>query len=126
MNVVDSSGWLEYLADSPNADFYADAIEDTEHLIVPAISLFEVFKRILQQRVENEALQAVALMMKGTIVELDVDLSIEAALVGTERKLPLADSILLATARKYYATIWTKDRDFEHVEGVRFLPKSKA
>lgn len=126
MNVVDSSGWLEYFADSSNAGFFADAIEDTEHLIVPTISLFEVFKRILQQRGENDALQAIALMMKGMIVELDAGLSIEAALIGHEKKLPLADSIILATARKYNATVWTQDRDFEHLDGVRFLPKSQG
>ena len=124
MNVVDASGWLEYLADGPNADFFAPAIEDTEHLVVPTISL-EVFKRVLQQRGEHEALQAIALMMEGIVGELDAPLSIDAALLGHDKKLPLADSVILATTQKYGAIVWTQDRDFEHLEGIRFIPKLK-
>ncbi len=124
MNVVDASGWLEYLADGPNADFFAPAIEDTEHLVVPTISL-EVFKRVLQQRGEHGALQAIALMMEGIVSELDAPLSIDAALLGHDKKLPLADSVILATAQKYGAIVWTQDCDFEHLEGIRFIPKLK-
>ena len=79
MNVVDSSGWLEYFADGPNADFFAPAIEATSELVVPAISVYEVFKRILQQRSEGEALQAVAVMLRGRVVDLDVQLALTAA-----------------------------------------------
>ncbi len=123
MNVVDSSGWLEYLADGPNADFFAPAIEDTAPLLVPSISVLEVFKRILQQRNENDALQAVALMMGGRVVDLDSDLAIRAATLGHEKKLPLADSVMLATAQKYEAVLWTQDSDFENHEGVRYISK---
>ncbi len=123
MNVVDSSGWLEYFADGPHADFFACAIEDIEHLVVSTISLFEVFKRVLQQKGENEALQAVALMMGGTVVEMDADLAIQAASLGHEKKLPLADSVILATARRYEAVVWTQDSDFKDLEGVKYLSK---
>ena len=125
MNVVDSSGWLEYLADGSNANFFAPAIENVAALIVPTISLLEVFKRVLQQRNENDALQAVALMQQGKVVELNDELALSAASLGQKLKLPLADSVMLATARKYNATLWTQDSDFEGIEGVRYIVKTK-
>lgn len=125
MNVVDSSAWLEYFADGPNAEFFAPSIEDTEHLLVPTIVILEVFKRILQQRGLDDALQAAASMRQGTIVELSEDLAISAASLGHQEKLPLADSIILATARAHGAVLWTQDMDFEGLEGVRFKPKQK-
>jgi predicted nucleic acid-binding protein len=123
MNVVDSSGWLEYLADGPNADFFAPAIENTPDLVVPSLSLYEVFKRVLQQRGEGDALQAVALMSQGRVVDLDTDLALRAAKVSVEYKLPLADSVMLATAHWCDATLWTQDADFEGVDGVRYVPR---
>ncbi len=123
MNIVDSSGWLEFFADGPNADFFAPAIQDTKQLIVPTLSIFEVFKRILQQREEGEALQAIALMQQGTVVELTSMLALEAAKLSLEEKLPLADSIMLATSRAYDATLWTQDSDFENISGVKFVLK---
>jgi predicted nucleic acid-binding protein len=121
MNVVDSSGWLEYLADGPNADFFAPAIEDTTALIVPTISIYEVFKHVLQQRGEGNALQAVAAMRQGQAVDLDEQLALAAAKTSADLKLPMADSIILATARAYGAVLWTQDADFETVEGVRYV-----
>ena len=123
MNLVDSSGWLEYFADDANAAFFAEAIEDTGTLIVPSISLLEVFKRVLQQRGENDALQAVAHMRQGQVVDLDADLAMEAARLGAELKLPLADSVILATARQFNATVWTQDNDFEAIDGVKYIRK---
>lgn len=120
MNVVDSSGWLEYLADGQGAGFFARAIEDTEALIVPTISLYEVFKRVLQQRDESAALRAVALMQQGAVVELTVSLALSAAALGAQHKLPLADSIMYATARSNAATLWTQDADFEGLPHVRY------
>lgn len=120
MNVVDSSAWLEYLADGANASFFAEAIEDIEALVVPTISLFEVFKRVLQQRGESAALQAMAAMQQGTVAELGAALAVRAAALSVEMKLPLADSIILATARRYSAELWTQDADFEGIEGVRY------
>lgn len=123
MNVVDSSGWLEYFADGPNADFFAPAIEATSELIIPAISVYEVFKRILQQRSESEALQAVAVMMRGRVVDLDVQLALTAARVSALLRIPMADSIILATARFHGATVWAQDEHFEHIEGAQYIAK---
>jgi len=123
MNLVDSSGWLEYFADGPNADFFAAAIEEASGLIVPTISLYEVFKRVLQQRGEGEALQAVAVMMEGEVVELTTELALSAARLSVELRLPMADSVILATARAYGAMLWTQDADFKGMEGVRHIEK---
>ncbi len=120
MNVVDSSAWLEYFADGVNASFFAGPIEDIEALVVPTISLFEVFKRVLQQRDESAALQATAAMQQGTVVELGSEIAMSAAALSVDLRLPLADSIILATARKYSAELWTQDADFEGIEGVRY------
>lgn len=125
MNVVDSSAWLEYFADGPNAGFFAPAIEATEELIVPSIALLEVFKRLLQQRSESEALQAAAIMRQGKIVDLDGALALSAAEAGVTNKLPLADSIILATARRFDATVWTQDADFDGLPGVKYRAKKK-
>ncbi len=124
MNLVDSSGWLEYFADGPNAKHFAKPIEAVAKLIVPTISLLEVFKRVLIQRGEDLALQAVALMQQGRVVELDTALSLQAAKLGVEMKLPLADSIILATAKAWNAVLWTQDSDFKDVEGARFFTKT--
>lgn len=120
MNVVDSSGWLEYFADGPAASFFAPAIEKTADLIVPPLSLYEVFKRVLQQRGEGAALNAVALMQQGTVAELSAPLALSAAVLGAQLKLPLADSVIYATARAHDATLWTQDADFKGLLQVRF------
>ncbi len=123
MNVVDSSGWLEYFADGPNADFFAAAIENTEELVVPSISIYEVFKRVLQQRDEEAALQVVALMAQGQVVELDQTLALSAAKISHDLKIPMADSIILATARAHKAILWTQDIDLAGVENVQYVAK---
>lgn len=123
MNVVDSSGWLEYFANGPNADFFAPAIEDTAELVVPSISIYEVFKRVLQQQGHDEALQAIALMLQGKVVDLDASLALCAARVSIDCKLPMADSIMLATARAHDATLWTQDADLCGLDGVQYTPK---
>jgi len=123
MNIVDSSGWLEYFADGPNADFFAPAAEDLEKLLVPSISLLEVFKRVFQQRGEGEALQAVAQMLGARVIDLDGALALSAARVSLDLKLPLADSVILATARVYGAILWTQDSDFKGVEGVKYVAR---
>ncbi|MBM3580717.1 MAG: type II toxin-antitoxin system VapC family toxin [Alphaproteobacteria bacterium] len=121
MNVVDSSGWLEYFADGKNAGFFAPAIEDPSRLVVPTLSLFEVFKRVLQQRGDPPALQAVALMHQGRVVDLDATLALAAARLSVVERLPLADSVMLATARAVGAIFWTQDADFEGRAGVRYV-----
>jgi predicted nucleic acid-binding protein len=122
MNVVDSSGWLEYFADGPNAAFFAGAVEATEELIVPTINLYEVFKRVLQQRGENDALEAAALIMQGEVIPLDATLTLSAAKLSADLRLPLADSVILATARAEGAVLWTQDAHFSSLEGVRYTP----
>jgi predicted nucleic acid-binding protein len=126
MNVVDSSGWLEYFADAANAEFFAPTIENTEELIVPAISLFEVFKRVLQQRGEDHALQASAAMQQGRVVDLDATLALEAARLSATLKLPMADSIILATARAHGAVLWTQDADFRDLTDVQYVAARSA
>jgi predicted nucleic acid-binding protein len=123
MNVVDSSGWLEYFADGPNADFFAQAIETVTELVVPTLSLYEVFKMVLQQRGEGDALQAVAVMIQGNVIDLDMDLALRAARASMELKLPMADSVMLATAQAHGATLWTQDAGFEEIAGVQYIAK---
>ncbi len=125
MNVVDSSAWLEYFADGPNAGFFAPAIEATGNLIVPSIVLLEVFKRLLQQRSEGDALQAAATLQHGRVVDLDSALALSAAKIGVAIKLPLADSVILATARRFDATLWTQDEDFDGLPGVKYRSRKK-
>jgi predicted nucleic acid-binding protein len=118
-NVVDSSGWLEYFADSDRAAFFAPAIEDTERLIVPVISIYEVFKKVFRERSEDAAIQVASMMQIGTVVDLDCTLAMDAA----RYSLPLADSIIYCTAIQNQATLWTQDEHFKDLPGVRFLSK---
>ncbi len=124
MNLVDSSGWLEYFADETNAGFFAPAIEDAENLVVPTISLYEVFKRVLQQRGEGPALQAVAMMEQGQIIDLNSAIALLGAKLSFDLKLPMADALILATARSHQATLWTQDEDFSAISGVRYIAKT--
>ncbi len=123
MNVVDSSGWLEYLAEGPNAAVFAKPIEATASLLVPTLSLFEVFKRVCQQRDEDEALRAIAVMEQGQVVDLDRATALEAARLSMLHGMAMADAVMLATARRNKATLWTQDADFEGLEGARFVAK---
>ena len=125
MNLVDSCGWLEYFADAPNANYFAKPIEDIENLLVPSLCILEVFKSVLRQIGEDAALQAVSLMEQGVIVDLDTSIALSAAKLGLEYKLPLADSIILATARANDAIVWTQDTDFRGIDGIKFITKKK-
>ncbi len=125
MNLVDSSAWLEYFAAGPQAGLFAKAIEDVPRLVVPTIVLSEVSRRVLQQRGEGEALQVAAVMHQGRVADLDGALALSAAQLGLTHKLPLADSIIYATARQYGATVWTLDADFATLPGVRYFAKSR-
>ncbi len=124
MNVVDSSAWLSWFSGDANADRFSRPIENVDTLIVPSITITEVFKCIFRQRGEDMALVAIAHMEQGKIVPLDNLLATDAALYGIEHKLPLADSIIFATAQKYGAVIWTQDADFKSLEGVRYFPRA--
>ena len=123
MNVVDSSGWLEYFADGENASFFAPVIEDTERLIVPVICLYEVFKLLMAQRGENTALVHIGDMYHGHVAELTASIALQAAKISTELKMAMADSIILATARAFNATLWTQDGDFAGMNGVKYCKK---
>jgi len=119
LNAVDSSGWLEYFADTKRAKLFAPAIQDTDHLIVPVVTVYEVFKKFLRERGESDALQAVSAMCSGHIVDVDASLALEAGRFS----LPLADSLIYATTQRHDATLWTQDEDFEGLAGVRYFPK---
>jgi len=123
VNVVDSSAWLEYFADGPNAAFFAPAITAPDSLLVPSVVIYEVFKRVLQQRGEGDALRAVALLHEGRVVDLDSPLALAAGALSASARLPMADSIILATARQHRALLWTQDADFEGMPDVRYRPR---
>lgn len=123
MNVVDSSGWLEYFGNGRNADFFAPIVQDLSNLVVPTISLYEVFKRILLERTESEALQAVAVMHQGKVVDLTETIALTAAKLSLQHKLPMADALILATAKSFNATLWTQDNDFEGLPNVKYIAK---
>ena len=123
MNIVDTSAWLEYFSDSGNAKHFSSAIENTNRLVVPSICLYEVFKKILQERDEDSALQAIGLMNQGQVIPLDTPLALAAAKISADLKIPMADSIVLATARSVNGTVWTQDADFKGLPNVKFFPK---
>lgn len=122
-NVVDSSGWLEYFTDSKNAYFFARPIENLKKLIVPSISILEVFKHVLRHRSEKAAFECMECMLQGRVVELDVEISLNAAKLGVTHQLPLADSIIYATGLTHDATIWTQDIDFKGLPNVEYIAK---
>lgn len=124
MHLIDSSAWLEFFAGSPLAKPYEKKIQGISHVLVPTIVLYEVFKKISFERGEAMALQLVAHMRQGIVVELDVELALSAAQLSLSHHIPMADSIILATAKKYQATVWTHDQDFKNIKGVRYMKKS--
>jgi predicted nucleic acid-binding protein len=123
MNIVDSSGWLAYFADEPNAKYFLTPLNDTASLVVPTVTIYEVFKVVLRESSEHEALQAAVAMRKGTVVDLTAALAIAASKLSLEHNLPMADSIILATAKEVNATIWTQDSDFKNMDDVKYFPK---
>ena len=123
MNIVDSSGWLAYFADEPNAKHFFTPLKDTASLVIPAVTIYEVFKVVLRESGEDEALQAVVAMRKGSVVDLTSSLAISASKISLENGIPMADSIIIATAKEYDATIWTQDSDFKSLNKVKYFPK---
>lgn len=124
MNVVDSSGWLEYFADGPNATFFASPISKVNELLVPTLSLYEVFKRVCQQQGESAGLQAISVMQEGQIVQLDTTIALAAAKFSIDAKLPMADSVMYVTARSMGASFWTQDADFKSFPDVKYIAKT--
>ncbi len=123
MNIVDSSGWLAYFADEPNAKHFLIPLKDTASLVVPVVTIYEVFKVVLRESSENEALQAASAMQKAAVVDLTAKLAIGASKLSLQHGFPMADSIILATAQAFDATIWTQDSDFKNISGVKYFPK---
>jgi len=123
MNIVDSSGWLAYFADEPNAKHFITPLNDTTSLVTPSVTIYEVFKVVFRESSENKALQAAVAMQKGTVVDLTASLAIAASKISLEYNLPMADSFILATAKEFEATIWTQDADFKNIDGVKYFPK---
>lgn len=123
LNVIDSSGWLEYFGAGSRGDIFAEAIADVPRLIVPAITLYDVYRRLLSQRSDLQALQAISVMRLGLVVDLGVDLALAAARLSHVHGLAMADSIILATVRRFSATLWTQDADFDGLPDVRYFPK---
>jgi predicted nucleic acid-binding protein len=123
MNVVDSSGWLEYFMRGENAQFFIPPVQDLENLLVPSVCIYEVFKRLLADLDEDAALLAVGLMSQGQEIVLERKIAIDAAHISRELKLAMADSIILATARAHNATLWTQDAHFKGLDGVKYVEK---
>ena len=123
MNIVDSSGWLAYFADEPNAKHFLIPLKDSASLVVPTITIYEVFKVVLRESSENEAIQAVAAMQKGTVVDLTTNLAIAASKLSLQHRLPMADNIIIATSQAFSAKIWTQDSDFKNISGAKYFPK---
>lgn len=123
MNVVDSCGWLEYFSDGSNAEEFSKPIKETDSLIVPTLCMYEVFKVALREKGEDAALQAVAIMKQGQEVNLNSNLAIQAAKTSLDLRMPMADAIILTTARIYRATVWTQDDDFAGINGVKYFQK---
>jgi predicted nucleic acid-binding protein len=123
MNVVDSSGWLEYFADGKNAAFFAPAIEDEANLPVSVISLYEVFKRLYQQRGKKAALEGISRLYRGQLIAISDEIALLGAQLALEHHLAMADSMIYATARAHNATLWTQDAHFAGLEGVKYIEK---
>jgi predicted nucleic acid-binding protein len=123
MNIVDSSGWLSYFADESNAKHFLTPLNDTASLVVPTVTIYEVFKVVLRESNENDALQAAVAMQKGTVVDLTAPLAIAASKLSLEYNLPMADSIILATAKEFNAILWTQDSDFKNINDVKYFPR---
>jgi len=123
MNLVDSSGWLEYFADGPNARYFAPVVKTPGQLVVPTVILYEVFKVVLRESGENAALQACAALQKGTVIELTAKLALAAGKLSLRHMLPMADAVILATAGEHGATVWTQDAHFKEIAGVKYFEK---
>ena len=126
LNLVDSSGWIEYFTDGPNAGVFADPLSDESRLVVPTVIVYEVFRVVLRQRGEGDALRAAALMSRGREIPLSSALALEAARLAHVGGLAMAAGIILATARHTGAMLWTQDADFEGMALVRYFPAMPA
>ena len=124
MNLVDSSGWLEYFTDGKNAEHFAPVLSDIERLIVSTVNIYEVYKKVISERDEDSALQTVAMMQQAKVIEITPSIAVQAAKASYIFKLPMADCLIYITAREHNAIVWTQDSDFKDLEGVRYFKTS--
>ena len=120
MNVVDTSGWIEFLFEGSNAGVFAPLVENIDDLLVPVICMYEVFKKVNAVADEPKALQAIGLMKQGRVIEVTEAISLRAALISLKHRLPMADSLILSTAWSEQATLWTQDKHFAGLPGVEY------
>jgi predicted nucleic acid-binding protein len=123
LNLVDSSGWLEYFAGGKNAEVFAPAIENTKELIVSTINIYEIYKKILAERDEHSAAEGIGMMQQAKIIDISFSISIHAATISHQFKLPMADSLIYATALQSEAIVWTQDKDFKGLKNVKYIKK---
>ena len=126
MNLVDSSGWIEYLQDTPRADLFAEAIEDRYDLLVPTIALFEVHKVLSRNLPANLVAQCLDVMRLGRVLDLTDKRAIAASEVASRHRLAMADAAMYSLAQEFEATFWTQDVDYQGLGGVRYFPKPAA
>jgi len=124
MNVVDSSGWIEFLVGGPNAGFFETPLILQDELLVPSVIMLEVYRYVLRNEGREKALSVAATMCEGRVIDLGTGLAIEAAELGASHGLPLADSIIYASALSHEATLWTQDADFDGLDHVEYRSKS--
>jgi predicted nucleic acid-binding protein len=120
VNVVDTSGWIEFLFEGNNASVFAPLIEDVDNLLVPVICLHEVFKKVNAVADEPKALQAIGQMKQGRVLEVTEAIALRAALISLKHRLPMADSLILSAAWSEQATLWTQDEHFVGLPGVEY------
>lgn len=123
MNMVDSSGWIEYFFSEPNASFFTPPIEDVDNLLVPVICLYEVFKKVNSVADEAKALQIVAQMKQGRVIDVTEEIALRASLISLKHKLPMADSLILSASLVHSALLWTQDEHFDGMPGVKYRLK---
>jgi predicted nucleic acid-binding protein len=126
VDLIDSCGWLEYFTDGPNVDFFSAPILAQSKIIVPTIVIYELWKKIVREQGEEIAIEITAQLKRFDIVPLDESLSISAAKISLEHKLPMADSIIYATAQKHKAVLWTQDADFKDFTDVKYIEKTRS
>jgi len=120
VNLVDTSAWIEYFFGGPNAAYFAGPIEDTGHLIVPVVCLYEVFKKVNHVADEARAFRSVAQMKQGRVVDLSEEVALSAATISLKHRLPMADSFIYATAQFVCAVVWTQDEHFKNLADVNY------